>query len=361
MIEFVILQYQAHIYFNFHINFHLFFKKFPYLSNLYNTSEDNGYLYNIMSENKACQDLTDDCLNLSNLHISIHDDLSTAIFVKPYAYTTLVMNKPHYVKGALAMAHSLKSTNTLYPIICMATREIYDKYYICLKSVFDEVIVVPYIKYKTGQLSTYKQHVMYKDWKDISFTKWNCLNLDKYDKVCLLDADLIIKKNIDHLFELKTPAGCFGNNWDSLVKYYDKLTYGDSIDNKKIYKGLENGYVVNGHCVVLEPGKKIFNRFISFMDNDLYIKNKFCRSMSDENALVKFLLTEKKTWTFIGKDYNCIPWKNDTDAFILHFFNKVKAWQMDRTQYPDLKIWYGVWDSLQKKYPQTRTLQYMTQ
>jgi alpha-N-acetylglucosamine transferase len=278
------------------------------------------------------------------------------ILEQPYAYTTLVMNKPHYVKGALAMAHSLKLTNTSYPIICMATYDIYDRYKNCLKSVFDEVILVSYIKHKTESLATSKQHDIYKEWKDISFTKWNCLNLYKYDKVCLLDADLIIKKNIDHLFELKTPAGCFGNNWDSLVNYYDKLAYGDLIDNKKIYKGLENGYVVNGHCVVLEPGKKIFNRFISFMNNNLYRKNKLCKSMSDENALVKFLLSEKKTWSQISKDYNCIPWKNDNDAFILHFFNKVKAWQMNRDKYPDVKIWYDVWDSLQKKYPITKSL-----
>jgi len=270
------------------------------------------------------------------------------------AYVTLVMNKIHYSKGALAMAHSLKLTNTKFPVICMITPDIL-MYRDMLLKVFDDIIIVPYLKYATDKLSTYKQNNIYNSWKDISFTKWNCLKLP-YDKVCFLDADLIIKKNIDHLFDLPAPAGCFGNNWSSQVKYYDDIKHGEPIKEYVLNSGLLDGYVVNGHCVILEPSEYIFNEFMSFMSSGMYKKNKKCLSMTDEVALVKFLASKKKQWTQIGRSYNCIPWKTNINVYIYHFFNKKKAWQMNRDEWPDLGIWYNVWDSMCKKYAITNAL-----
>jgi hypothetical protein len=91
------------------------------------------------------------------------------------------------------------------------------------------------------------------------------------------------------------------------------------------------------------------------------------------------MLYEKKQWTQIGPEYNCIPWKvaskvelnskelnskelnsDETksqlemiinNVFILHYFNKQKAWQMQRGEWPDIKIWYNVWDSACETYP----------
>lgn len=269
-------------------------------------------------------------------------------------YVTLVMNKNHYVKGALAMAHSLKLTGTKFPIICMITSDII-MYRDILLNVFDYVITVPYIKFYTDKLATNKQNNIYKEWKDISFTKWNCLKLP-YDKVCFLDADLIIKENIDHLFDLQAPAGCFGNNWSSQVKYYDDIKHGEPIKEDVLNSGLFDGYVVNGHCVILEPSDNIFKQFMLFMNSGLYKKHKKCLSMTDEVALVKFLSSKKKQWTQIGRSYNCIPWKTNTKIHIYHFFNKEKAWQMNRDEWPDLDIWYDVWDSMCKKYAIVNTL-----
>jgi lipopolysaccharide biosynthesis glycosyltransferase len=272
------------------------------------------------------------------------------------AFVTLVMHQAHYIKGALVMGYSLKLTKTKYHVVCMVTKDIFNNYNDILKLVFDDVILVPYIKYQTEALATKKQQTIYNEWKDFSFTKWNCLNLVQYNKVCFLDADLVIKKNIDHLFELNAPAGCFGNNWDSLMNYYDTYKYGNHIPDKIVYKGLNSGYVVNGHCVVLNTSSKIFNNYIKFMDAGLYKKNKHCVAMYDENALVKFMMAENNSWRQIGNEYNCIPWKNENDAYIIHFFNKKKAWQMDRNEWCDLKIWYDVWDLLCETHPNIKSI-----
>lgn len=271
-----------------------------------------------------------------------------------YSYVTLVMKYQHYINGALALAYSLRLTKTKHKIVCMLTKDLINYKNILLK-IFDDVIIIPYLQYNTPKLKTKKQNDIYGGWKDISFTKWNCLNM-KYTKICFLDADLIIQKNIDHLFNLHSPAGCFGNNWCSMVDYYSNIYHGSIIPKNSIKRGLEDGYIVNGHCIILEPTCDLYTRFVKFMNSSNYIKNPQCISMVDEVALVKFMRTENKYWTQIGKEYNSIPWKNGTDAFILHYFNIRKPWIMNRGEWPDLKIWYDIWDKLCIEFPDIKLI-----
>lgn len=266
------------------------------------------------------------------------------------AFVTLVMGKPHYIHGALAMAFSLRKTKTNHKIVCMLTHDLC-RYKHILQIVFDQVIFINYLEYPTNPLKTKKQNEIYNEWKNISFTKWNCLNLP-YRKVCLLDADLIIQKNIDHLFNLHAPAGCFGNNWSSNVNYYGGIKHGESVPNSQIQRGFNNGYLVNGHCIILEPCIKIYEKFLNFMESKQYMKPYRCLAMTDEFALVKFMLITGNQWTQIDMQYNCVPWKNNVNnAYILHFFNKHKPWLSNRNDWPDLKIWWDIWDELCLSHP----------
>jgi lipopolysaccharide biosynthesis glycosyltransferase len=269
------------------------------------------------------------------------------------AYVTLFMGAPHYIYGIIAMAHSLRKTETKHKIVCMLTPDLL-KYKDILYTVFDNVNVVPYLKYQTELLATKKQNNIYKNWKDVSYTKWQCLSLIAYDKICFLDADLIIQKNIDHLFDMNAPAGRFGNSWDSLVAHYDTFQHGDFINRNAIENGLKKGYVVNGHCVILEPSIYMYNEFRKFMNCCKYQRPAGCLSMADECALVMFFQSEGKHWTQINNTYNIVPWKNNyKDAFIIHFFNKEKPWSMNRGKWADLKLWYTVWDEIVVTFPNT--------
>ena len=269
------------------------------------------------------------------------------------AFVTLIMGAPHYIYGAIAMAHSLRKTGTNHKIVCMVTADIFNMYESILKTIFDDVTVVSYLKYETNVLKTKKQEEIYSDWKDVSYTKWQSLNLTKYNKICLLDADLIIQKNIDHLFMLRAPAGRFGNNWDSFVNYYDEFKHGCAIHHNSILKGMNNGYLVNGHCIILEPCVDIYKKFMNFMSSGHYKKPHKCLAMVDEYALVNFMIQNGKQWTQIGPEYNCIPWKcKISNIHILHYFNKQKCWQMKRGEWSDIKIWYSVWDSACEAYPE---------
>ena len=274
------------------------------------------------------------------------------------AFVILFMGDPHYIHGVLATAYSLRKTETKHKIICMLTQDLFI-YKELLEQIFDKVVIIQYLKFTHNtSLQTKKQYDIYKKWKNVSYTKWQCLMLTDYKKICLLDADLIIQKNIDHLFDLNVPSGCWGNNWDSEAPYYDAFEYGDTIDPNQINKGIKNGYLVNGHCVVLPLTDNIYNRFKEFMNKQLYIKNRNCLAMYDEVAIVKFMISEGNEWKQIGKKYNTVPWKqseNKDNSYILHYFNTPKPWQTNRYKWPDLKLWYANWDSFIYNYPNMKS------
>jgi lipopolysaccharide biosynthesis glycosyltransferase len=310
---------------------------------------------------------------LENLELSNADTVLTTIVntqqleqviekkqPKLCAFVSLVMKNPEYVVGAMVMAHSLRMTQTKHKLVCMLTIDLYDEWKDILKQVYDEVILTPYIKYKSGNLFSKKQNQIY-DWKDISYTKWYCLSLSQYRKICFLDADLVIVKNIDHLLELPAPAGCFVNPWvmernnKFHKQYYTNINYGEQIPNKNIQNALIDGFVVVAHCVVLEPSDKLYTDYIKYMDATQYKEfGSYCVSMVDEQSITHYM-SKTTLWTQMGYEYNTIPWhikKTNINQgkfyppYILHYFNKVKPWSTQRKAWPDLEVWWQYFDSM---------------
>ena len=58
----------------------------------------------------------------------------------------------------------------------------------------------------TGRLAWGDANIQYPGWSSKSFTKFHVLNLVDYDKVLLLDMDLVVLRCIGDLFQLPTPA-----------------------------------------------------------------------------------------------------------------------------------------------------------
>ena len=230
---------------------------------------------------------------------------------KPNAYVSLIMLNHSYMYGMMTMAKSLRLSGTKHKIVCMATRDIYDIYKNVLEIFYDDVIPIAYIRYDNCALKSSKQETIYGTWKDFACIKWTCLSLLQYNKICFLDADLIITKNIDHLFELQSPAGCFVNYWAEFkchVNLYKNIKFGEIIPNNSVKQGLRRGFVLNGHCVILNPSKELFAQFSKFIV-ETFDFNTNCMSMVDEQALMQFMNYIGKPWTQLNHAFNTIPWK----------------------------------------------------
>lgn len=177
-----------------------------------------------------------------------------------YAYVTLIMKNDKYVAGALVLAHSLRESGTIYPLICMITSDISDGAVAILKKSYDYVWTVPYITQRCIQLKTRRQRDLYENWIEDSFTKWNCLNhkmFGMFDKVLFIDADMMVVENCDReLFSLEPPAMTFSLPWAKPYTYrglnnpYNELDHGSHVETGLVINGLKS-FVGMGSLVLV--------------------------------------------------------------------------------------------------------------
>ncbi len=224
-----------------------------------------------------------------------------------YAYCTLVMLGDEYVKGALMVGYSLKRVSKLDRVI-MVTNDVSKSCISLLADVFTSVITVPYKKYKyvPWRSATKEQAVRYSKWIEYSFTKWNVLNLTKYKKILFLDADVVITRNIDAVFEFDAPAGVFNNAWKDC---YRDLKIGQKIPHSRIDEVIQKGGgVLVASAVLLKPSKKDYKQIFQMLKRMEPFGFSKLISGSDEQAITYYYRMQNKQWTLLPPNLNTYPW-----------------------------------------------------
>jgi len=262
----------------------------------------------------------------------------------------------------------------------MVTPDVSAKAQSVLSRLFTEVVVVDYIITSDFKMSTDEIRERYGDMSTSILTKLNCMNLkgklkDKqkqYKKVCLLDADLLVLRCMDSLFDLDAPAGTFHSYWlhGAHDPYPRNMKTGDIVPRHAIQEALDRkrSYVVQT-TVLLFPttfpsGEDIFSDFQDYIQQfskdqgDLGLSNLLCNmynTIDDLTVSTYFHNSPKKWhWTYIGHEYTCIPWKdNCVHPFVYHYFHN-KPWTMQENTWPDLKPWFDEARHIYNKYPDTQ-------
>ena len=303
------------------------------------------------------------------------------------AWVTLVMRGDSYTGGALTMAYSMRMAGTAAKLVCMVTDDVTEAARAQLRLVFDEVVRVPVISYPCKPLKTEKQRVMY-DWVSDGFTKWACLGLTRYRRVCFIDADKIALANCDSIFELRAPAATFSSPWAEpfaepfaatsatksaakgakgkkrgMYNPYTRCRHGGVVPRHAIAEGFcRDSFVAIGTMMLLEPAEGAVEEFRRFVEGRLPFGEPRCYSMMDEQSITQFYYEKRVPWHFIHQRYNYIPWQRawlpDVRALsanrpvsdaprhlvsdaprIFHYFGR-KVWDMPRSAYPDAEAWW---------------------
>ncbi|KAJ3778005.1 nucleotide-diphospho-sugar transferase [Lentinula raphanica] len=117
------------------------------------------------------------------------------------AFVTL-LTKSSYLPGVLVLAHGLKSVGSKYPLVVMVTptleidaRNILDKTSI---KMYPIDILMP----DSSRHSVADHDARFRD----TWTKLRAFGLEGFDRVVLLDADMLIKRNMDDLLEMPLAA-----------------------------------------------------------------------------------------------------------------------------------------------------------
>ena len=116
-------------------------------------------------------------------------------------------NNPSYALSAAVLGHSLRA-KTKHDMVLMYTDDVENVWLSICRSAGWTLRLVKHIKfqkelYPTGRFA----HV---------FTKLHAVGMEKYDKVIVLDTDVLIRNDMDELFERQTP-GCSDSDLDVLV------------------------------------------------------------------------------------------------------------------------------------------------
>lgn len=309
-----------------------------------------------------------------------------------YAYATLVMLNEKYVAGALVLARSIKDSGSKHDLICMIDESISELSRQRLELAFTHVVVVPLITIRAMTLRSKKQRGMYGEWISNACNKWHIINPNlvpgkKYKSIIFIDADTLVKKNIDELFMVKAPASCFSNPWSyqygigTIIDRYSgrrkELNHGEIIDPTELEAaldwnppGLMHGttpatFSASGSLAIIPPSAQLWEIFhwnvssyllkdVNFgdevwpvSDGDAVFGNQNCSSGCDEQMLSRCLLGLKWNIRHIHQRFNWLAGKTkwyDGDAPVIHYCNE-KPWDT-REKWDDTEQWWNVYENI---------------
>lgn len=120
--------------------------------------------------------------------------------MKNYSYITL-LSDDSFIYGIILLQKSLKDVNSKYPLEVIVTSNVSPVILNALEQLkLKYRIINPIINDNMIQYNRQINVVFSRNWA-LALTKFEIFGLTEFDKIIFLDADIMIRKNIDHLFE----------------------------------------------------------------------------------------------------------------------------------------------------------------
>jgi hypothetical protein len=185
---------------------------------------------------------------------------------------------------------------------------------------------------------------LYKKWNDSRFkavfTKLQALSCTEYNKVLMLDLDMLIRRNIDVLFELPTPAALKRSSGRG------QPSHGGSFDGWDLWRqdceDMCSG--INAGVMLLQPDLRIYKRMLAEIKDPNHPEH-IGTFGPEQDYLSRFYCTFLSgTWTHIHARYNYQLQLPDDyvsaehralsildDVAVSHFSGgRVKPWELSR-------------------------------
>ena len=103
-----------------------------------------------------------------------------------------VLSTNNYLEGVLVLKENLKKVNSKYPLLCIINETIGE----------EERKILDYFEIEYKEMPSIHYSQTEGMWKN-TFDKINIFSLIEYEKIVYLDCDMLIRSNIDNLFEIE--------------------------------------------------------------------------------------------------------------------------------------------------------------
>ncbi|EEB16143.1 hypothetical protein Phum_PHUM407280 [Pediculus humanus corporis] len=224
-----------------------------------------------------------------------------------YAWVTLATNDS-YSLGALVLAHSLKKSNTCHKLAVLITPAVSQPMREQLQTVFDVVKTVDVLDSKDeAHLALLQRPEL-----GVTFTKIHCWRMTEFEKCVFLDADTLVVRNCDELFEREEFSAAPDVSWPDCF---------------------------NSGVFVYKPSMETFNKLLqfavergSFDGGDQGLLNQFFSDWATED-IKKHLPFVYNLTTVAAYSYVPAFKQFGSDTRIVHFIGTGKPWlqQLDPT------------------------------
>lgn len=238
-----------------------------------------------------------------------------------YAFATLVTNE-EYALGALALARSLRAVKAQAPLLVLTTKSLAG-----LAALTEAGCLITKVKALPLSAGFQQRHSRSQQHRSAPFTKGTkpafhdpldnfcklrLWELEKYERIVFLDADVLVVKNIDQLFGY--PEFCAAPN---------------------LYQELADMHRMNSGVFVARPSKATFARMILELDRpDVFWRR------TDQSFLESFFA-----------DWHGLPYIFNTLQYV--YFNLPELWH-----WPSIRVLHYQYEKpWQKNHPKQQQLQ----
>lgn len=247
--------------------------------------------------------------------------------IRNYAFVSMITSHD-YLPGLLVLHKSLVDTNTRYPFLVLITEDIsvdtistLDKYHIPHKTIRMKI---------NNPTNVENGHRWFP-----TYSKLNVFDQTQFDKIVYLDADMLILRNIDELFE---------------YKHISAVIAGGMLPGKSLRRHLNSG------MFVLEPSHELFEDMINKIGKIEKLESEGTINKPRHGSDQDFLNAYYPDWPnkkdlHLDHKYNILHYLMDkyTKSFgysiedgpkpisIIHYASYLKPWNIDEKIMTELK------------------------
>lgn len=227
---------------------------------------------------------------------------------RKYSYITVLSNK-RYIPGVIALKRALDSVKSRFPLTILVPDDQVEEFSAVATKLNCKLVSRPNILVDHKQLP--KEHYWSK-----TFFKLAAVSLVEFDKIILLDSDMLVAKNIDHLFE---------------YPHMSATTDGQGL------RPTQNN--LNSGLMVIEPSVKTFKDLVSYIDKTIFYRGTQGLPTGDQDVFRAYMPEwVEREELHLSEVYNTFfmdlqvlftrkIYKRRDEIYVVHFIGKQKPWE----------------------------------
>ncbi|CZT43137.1 related to galactinol synthase [Rhynchosporium secalis] len=233
------------------------------------------------------------------------------------AWVTL-LTRTSYIPGVVLLAHSLQKHMSKYPLLILYTPSLPNE---CLPALRREASLTNAVLKPTEPLIPKEQRNLIAARFEDTWTKLRIFELFEYERLVFLDADMLVFRNMDELFDIALPGRdwiaanhcCVCNldkdewapkDWVKENCAYTGLTHPSCLGNPTGVpndgQGLGTHTLLNSGLFICTPHEQLWKELLHFLETSPLVKNFM---FPDQDFLAEFF---RGRWQALGYQYNAL-------------------------------------------------------